>query len=66
MFAICIGRLNGYMTIGGYDTNRHTTGSVYHKVSYQRDYTHDVYAIILNGINVDGHAMALEGELQRG
>lgn len=50
MFSICIGRKDGYMTIGQYDLNRHPNNSLYYKVKYNHDT--DVYKININSIKV--------------
>lgn len=50
MFTICIGRKDGYMTIGQYNLNRHPKDSLYYKVKY--DMNTDLYKININSIKV--------------
>ena len=33
-FTLCIGRLNGYMTLGGYNFHRHIENASYHQINY--------------------------------
>ncbi|CAD8164078.1 unnamed protein product [Paramecium pentaurelia] len=56
MFSICIGRKDGYMTIGQYDFNRHQNNSQYYKVKYNHET--DVYKINVNSIKIDNKIIA--------
>ena len=51
MFTICIGRKNGYMSIGQYNTDRHPKDSKYYKVTYNPEI--DVQKINVNAIKVN-------------
>lgn len=50
MFTICIGRKDGYMTIGEYNFNRHPKDSQYYSVKYNEET--DVYKINVKNIKV--------------
>lgn len=52
-FSICIGRLNGYMSIGGYDKSRHQNGSTYQIIPYYRNSPNEVYGIKIQNVKIN-------------
>ena len=50
-FSICIGRLDGYMTIGQYDRARHHENSAYYTIPYSLK--RELYGVKISKIKVN-------------
>lgn len=64
-FSLCIGRLNGYMTIGQYDKSRHRESQEYKSIKYYREQG-EFYGIKLESIKVGSALMTPRGSTSKG
>ncbi|CAK74096.1 unnamed protein product (macronuclear) [Paramecium tetraurelia] len=65
-FAICIGRIDGYMTIGQYDYSRHQKNSAYYTIQYMHTQNKPVYGVKISQIKVHNKTILAGADLQSG
>ncbi|CAD8171131.1 unnamed protein product [Paramecium pentaurelia] len=65
-FSICIGRIDGFMTIGQYDYNRHQQNSAYYTIQYFHTENKPVYGIKISQIRVHNKTILAGADLQAG
>ncbi|CAD8180450.1 unnamed protein product [Paramecium pentaurelia] len=65
-FSICIGRINGYMTIGQYDFSRHQKNSTYYTINYFPTQNKPKYVIKISEIRVNNKTILPGSDLQAG